>query len=71
MAPKRKRARFNDQSRSDLLADDGQPSSGGYETYGRLDPNFGQRSAFPGLDGYDSQQEDEDDNALKYLRMVR
>lgn len=49
-------------------------------TQGKLDPTFGQRSAIPGLDDYSRVEyedgeldygDDEDENALSYLRSVR
>jgi hypothetical protein len=45
--------------------------------HGRVDPNFGQRSALPGLDEHDLVLDDEDldygddGGALSYLRSVR
>ena len=52
------------------------PSKGA--TQGRIDPTYGQRSAFPGLDedsGFAVEDEDldyeEDVGALSYLRTVR
>lgn len=47
-------------------------------TQGRIDPTYGQRSAFPGLDGEGGFAEEDDDldygddaGAMSYLRSVR
>jgi hypothetical protein len=49
-------------------------------SYGRVDPNSGQRSAIPGLDDYSAEngengeqeyEDDETEDALRYLRSVR
>ena len=60
-----KRSRFNDPNGSDDLPSSSQP---------RLDPTYGQRGAFPGLD--DSNDDDglfygPASDGLEYLRMVR
>ena len=60
-----KRARFNDPNGSDDLLSSSQP---------RLDPTYGQRGAFPGLD--DGNNDDglfygPASDGLEYLRMVR
>ena len=60
-----KRSRFNDRNGSDELPSSSQP---------RLDPTYGQRGAFPGLD--DCNNDDglfygPASDGLEYLRMVR
>ena len=60
-----KKARFNDPNGSDDLPSSSQP---------RLDPTYGQRGAFPGLD--DCNNDDglfygPASDGLEYLRMVR
>ena len=61
----RKRPRFNDPNGSDDLPSSSQP---------RLDPTYGQRGAFPGLDNCNSDDElfyGPASDGLEYLRMVR